>query len=192
MCGLCECVNRRFDVEDQEAESLLGAQGSQRQLVAPRATRQDTGHPDFANGMNDPDDTFPLHEGDSDEEDPEDEDVKATVYSDEKEVALVEQEGQQAASQGKEYLRQAGLVASLIGISIYEAVFKSRAVRTAKFDFNSLLVMQAIVSVVLGVGMAVANGQTKELTDGFFVKLLKFSPVGVGFAAAAYIQLVAL
>merc|ERR1719265_2083513 len=52
--------------------------------------------------------------------------------------------------------------------------------------------MQAICSIIIGVGMAAANGQMKELTEGFHWKVLKFSPVGIGFAAAAYIQLIAL
>lgn len=174
-----DVTRRQGDVE--EAEALLGERGVE---------RQDTPHPELAGDL-DPDDTFPLHEG-AEEEDPDEEDVKATVYADEKEAELVAEEGAAARSSPNEYIKQAALCGALIFISVYEAVFKQRAVRTAVFDFNSLLVMQAIVSVVLGLGMTLYNGQSKELTQGFFFKFIKFAPVGAGFAAAAYIQMIAL
>lgn len=98
-----------------------------------------------------------------------------------------------AAEWGKQFL----LCASLIFITIYEAIFKKKAISDpeTKFDPTSLIVMQGIVSITIGTAMAGYFGEAKEMVgEGtFFPKqIARYAPVGLLFSAASYVQFIAL
>lgn len=157
-------------------------QAAQKAGKAPERTATEWEDPDDTAGLLDEDGAEPAH----------------SVYKAEVEAQLVAEGG--SPLDPREVMKQALLCGTLIGISIYESVFKIKAVRSAEFDLTSVMIMQSVVSIAIGLALTVKNGELKVLLgqDGllpgkpFFLNILKFAPPGVLFAAAAYVSMIAM
>jgi len=88
---------------------------------------------------------------------------------------------------------QAVIIVVFISISVYEAVFKKKALKAATFDFTSIVIFQGVFSVIVSLLTAVSTGRFWELFNSDTPrKLALYFPVGCTFSATAYLQFVIL
>lgn len=100
-----------------------------------------------------------------------------------------------AAAQSSTVAKTALLCGALIVVAIYESLCKKKAVKEAEFDLASVIVMNAVASILGGGLAALGTGEAKAAfgnpkTVG--LQVLRYAPIGFLFTVGGYVQLLAL